>query len=116
MIFFFFLISLISSKVVNTLRKLFTEFDKLCLKHNVYKVYTIGDCYVVLGIVDGKILMKKKMLTFFLILANHRDESLEAKNVIEMAFSMIEVIRKVRVEINFNELDMRIGIHTVNKS
>ena len=30
-----------------------------------------------------------------------------------MAFSMIEVIRNVRIEINFSELDMRIGIHTV---
>lgn len=30
-----------------------------------------------------------------------------------MGFSMIEVIRNVRMEINFNELDMRIGIHTV---
>ena len=30
-----------------------------------------------------------------------------------MGFSMIEVIRTVRMEINFHELDMRIGIHTV---
>ena len=53
------------------------------------------------------------MILFFCLIANHRDESLEAKNVIDMAFSMIEVIRNVRAEINFNELDMRIGIHTV---
>ena len=32
-----------------------------------------------------------------------------------MGFSMIEVIRKVRAEINFLSLDMRIGIHTVKK-
>lgn len=35
--------------IVEMLRKLFEEFDKKCLEHNVYKVYTIGDCYVVLG-------------------------------------------------------------------
>ncbi len=35
------------------LRKLFTEFDRACLEMNTYKLYTIGDCYVVLGVVDG---------------------------------------------------------------
>ena len=30
-----------------------------------------------------------------------------------MGFSMIDVIRKVRNEINFHSLDMRIGVHTV---
>lgn len=34
------------------LRNLFTEFDKKCLIMNTYKLYTIGDCYVVMGIVD----------------------------------------------------------------
>ena len=40
------------SQVVNMLRNLFTEFDKSCLLKNCYKLYTIGDCYVVFGIVD----------------------------------------------------------------
>lgn len=30
-----------------------------------------------------------------------------------MAFSMIEIIRKVRKQINFMGLDMRIGVHIV---
>jgi hypothetical protein len=34
------------------LRNLFTEFDKKCLTQNTYKLYTIGDCYVALGIID----------------------------------------------------------------
>lgn len=38
-----------AEQVVTMLRTLFSEFDKTCLKYNVYKVYTIGDCYVVLG-------------------------------------------------------------------
>ena len=76
---------------------LFTEFDKMTVKLNVYKVYTIGDCYVVLGFLD----------------ASKRDPGLEASNLVKMGLSMIEIIRKVRKIINFDELDMRIGIHTV---
>lgn len=44
-------------QVVRMLRSLMTEFDKEALRHNVYKVYTIGgkflfilDCYVVMGL------------------------------------------------------------------
>ena len=39
--------------VVNMLRNLFTDMDKMCLKFNVYKVYTIGDCYVVMGFTNS---------------------------------------------------------------
>jgi len=30
------------SVVVYMLKELFTKFDQICLKHNVYKLYTIG--------------------------------------------------------------------------
>lgn len=83
--------------VVKMLKNLFTEFDKMCVKHKVYKVYTIGDCYVVLGFLQAK----------------NRDPVREAKNVVKMGLSMIEIIRNVRAIINFDDLDMRIGIHTV---
>jgi len=33
---------------------IFTEFDKACIKNEVYKVYTIGDCYVVMGTLNAK--------------------------------------------------------------
>ena len=82
--------------VVNMLRSLFTEFDKRCLFHKVYKVYTIGDCYVVMGFLN----------------ANHRNPLEEAKNVVKMGLSMIDIIRDVRRSINFPSLDMRIGVHT----
>ena len=52
------------------LRNLFTEFDKTCLYKNTYKLYTIGDCYVVTGVVD----------------ASQRDPPREAKNIVEMGF------------------------------
>jgi len=41
------------AKVVKLLRELFESFDKICLVHNVFKLYTIGDCYVVLGLIKS---------------------------------------------------------------
>lgn len=82
------------------LSKLCTEFDKICLKYHVYKVYTIGDCYVVMGFTDK----------------DKRNPGVEANNVVQMALSMIDIIRETRKEINFNDLNMRIGIHTVNSN
>ncbi len=35
------------------LRSLFTRFDQCCLDLNLYKLYTIGDCYVVMGIINA---------------------------------------------------------------
>ena len=84
-------------EVLSMLRELFTEFDKLCLNYKVYKLYTIGDCYVVLGFLDIK----------------NRDPSMELLKVLMVAFNMIEIITNVKRRINFNDLNMRIGIHTV---
>ena len=77
------------------LRDLFTEFDKLCLQNDVYKLYTIGDCYVALGLVD----------------ANERNFEEEARNVLQFAFGMINAIKSVRKK--NPELEMRIGLHIV---
>lgn len=63
-------------QVVVMLRNLFTEFDKTCLIKNTYKLYTIGDCYVAVGVID----------------AFQRDPAQEAKNIVEMGFIMIETI------------------------
>ena len=84
-------------QVVKMLRSLFEEFDKLCLKFKVYKMYTIGDCYVVMGFNDKN---KRKFLD-------------EVKNTINMGFAMINIIANVRKEIKFEKLGMRIGVHTV---
>ncbi|KAL4439344.1 hypothetical protein ABPG74_017007 [Tetrahymena malaccensis] len=82
--------------VVKMLRELFIEFDKSCITRNVYKVYTIGDCYVVLGMTN----------------INNRIIHEEAKNVVDMGFSMIKTIQFVRDKVNNSDLQMRIGIHT----
>lgn len=85
-------------KVVEMLRRLFTDFDKCCLKFKVYKLYTIGDCYVVMGFTN----------------AYYRNPLQEALNVINMAAAMIDIIKRTRQEMDFMELNMRIGIHTGN--
>ena len=79
------------------LRSLFTEFDKECFENNVYKVYTIGDCYVILGMSD----------------LNSRKPAEEARNVLVVALKMLEIILIVRNKVNYHGLHMRIGIHTV---
>jgi class 3 adenylate cyclase len=82
------------------LSALFTEFDQVCLRYNNYKLYTIGDCYCALGFVD----------------ARDRNPPLEASNIVSMALEMVEIIREVREQVNFADLDMRIGIHTVRNN
>ena len=85
--------------VVHMLSTLFTSFDKVCYQYSLYKVYTIGDCYVVLSFVN----------------AANRDPEKEANSMVKMAMAMamIEIIREVRAQVKFEELDMRIGIYTV---
>jgi hypothetical protein len=34
------------------LKYLFVEFDKICQEKECYKLYTIGDCYVAIGMID----------------------------------------------------------------
>ena len=80
------------------LSRLFTEFDQECSRLNLYKVYTIGDCYVVMSFVDKK---------------SRKTPSEEANGVVQLAISMIKTINKVRKQVNFPALNMRIGIHTV---
>jgi len=79
------------------LSRLFTDFDKQCEALGIYKVYTIGDCYVALGFIDKN---------------NRAAPQEEAYKIIQFAFKMVEIIQKVRKEIQFEKLDMRIGIHT----
>lgn len=85
-------------QVIEMLSKLFTDFDQECNRLNLFKVYTIGDCYVVMGFMDKK---------------NRKPPQEEANDVVQLAICMIQIIRKVKKQINFPELNMRIGIHTV---
>jgi phospholipid-translocating ATPase len=88
------------TEVVNMLSELFRKFDDAAKDCNVYKVHTIGDCYVVIGF-TGK------------VARNERNLREEAKNVVCMGERMIDIIKEIREKVCFPELDMRIGIHTV---
>jgi phospholipid-translocating ATPase len=83
------------NEIVEMLSELFTSFDRLCVELDVYKVCTIGDCYVVMGLSSNGI----------------RNEVLECVNVVKMAFKMIEVINE-KNEQHSSKLNMRIGLHT----
>jgi len=86
------------NEVFALLREVFTEFDKLCLKNKVYKLYTIGDCYVAISLTETE----------------NRNIYEEAKNIVIFAFHMLEVISLVRKKNEaYKKFDMRIGIHTV---
>lgn len=85
-------------QVVEMLSRLFTEFDKECNRMNLFKLYTIGDCYVVMGFLDKH---------------NRKNPAEEANDVVQLGISMISIIQKVRKMIKFEQLNMRIGIHTV---
>lgn len=82
-------------EIVNMLSELFTMFDNSCVKHDVYKVHTIGDCYVAMGYTGQ----------------DTRDVLTECNNILEFALEMLETIQKVTIE-NEIDLNMRIGIHT----
>lgn len=82
-------------EIVGMLSELFTSFDKNCVKHNVYKVHTIGDCYVAMGFTGQA----------------NRNHLQECLNIIEFAQQTIDIIKMVNLENGIN-LNMRIGIHT----
>lgn len=86
-------------QVIELLSKLFTEFDKECNRLGLYKLYTIGDCYVVSSIVDRR---------------NRKTPTEEASDVVNLGLRMIDIIVKVRKLVGFEKLDMRIGVHTGN--
>lgn len=84
-------------QVVAMLSSLFTDFDKECNRLGLFKIYTIGDCYVVMSFLDKN---------------NRRDIKEEASAVAQMGISMIRIINSVRKKLRI-DLNMRIGIHTV---
>lgn len=69
-------------EVVELLSKLFSRFDNLCEDNKVYKVHTIGDCYVIMGY-NGRIDKNKRMRAVV---------TDEANRVIICGLEMIDII------------------------
>ncbi|CAG9331780.1 unnamed protein product [Blepharisma stoltei] len=85
-----------AKEVVGMLSEFFTRFDKLCVEFNVYKVHTIGDCYVAMGL-NGT--------------DYERNPSQECLNIINFAQALLQTIDIVNDGLILN-LKMRVGIHT----
>ena len=92
-------------EVVNLLSRLFSKFDQLCEQIGVYKVHTIGDCYVIMSY-TGKIAKERRSPVM---------QIEEAFRVIQVGLEMINIIAEERNKTKnpaLRNLDMRIGIHT----
>ena len=69
------------------LHKLFTKFDNLCEKYNLYKVETIGDCYMVAsGLISTQTNHARTIVAF-------ADELLRAASTVQMPTGMPVVVR-----------------------
>lgn len=79
-------------KLVVILNEIFTEFDKIAVKHNLEKIKTIGDCYMLAGGIPVA------------------DET-HTERVALASLEMLEVFQAIQKNWQM-EVDIRIGIHT----
>ncbi|CAF0804093.1 unnamed protein product [Didymodactylos carnosus] len=82
------------TETCDMLNRLYSVFDSLLEKFDVYKVETIGDAYMV---ASG---------------APERNGNKHANEISNMALAILKSKHKVRVPKTFVELKLRIGIHT----
>lgn len=78
--------------IVDLLRDLYQDFDKICYELKLFKVCTIGDCYFLISY-QG---------------VNNDNPLDEAVRTVKMAMMMIKILKSK----NNPSLNMRIGIHT----
>ena len=96
--------------------EIYSKFDRSCRINDVFKLYTIGDCYVLMGLNSDNVNEKRKE---------------EAKRVIETGIKMLNIFKYVKEQYlkkipsygghssdfdSFKKLDIRIGIHTVEQN
>ncbi|KAF5836773.1 nucleotide cyclase [Dunaliella salina] len=95
--------------VMLLLNTLFSRFDSLTDKFNVFKLETAGDCYVV----TAGILSNEERNGFVSTLESH-DPAASARRVMEFAKALLEETAKVKMPPSSGEasVQVRIGIHT----
>ncbi|XP_061669134.1 adenylate cyclase type 8 isoform X3 [Syngnathoides biaculeatus] len=84
--------NLSAQDLVRTLNELFGRFDRLAEEHHCMRIKILGDCYYCVSGVP-------------------EPQRAHARHCVEMGLAMINTIRAVRKQLNFN-IDMRIGIHS----
>uniref|UniRef100_A0A8C5H0H8 adenylate cyclase n=1 Tax=Gouania willdenowi TaxID=441366 RepID=A0A8C5H0H8_GOUWI len=84
--------NLSAQDLVQTLNELFGRFDRLADEHHCLRIKLLGDCYYCVSGVP-------------------EPQRAHARYCVEMGLAMINTIRFVRKQLNFN-MDMRIGIHS----
>ncbi|XP_053737609.1 adenylate cyclase type 8 [Synchiropus splendidus] len=84
--------NLSAQELVRTLNELFGRFDHLAEEHQCLRIKILGDCYYCVSGVP-------------------EPQRAHARHCVEMGLAMINTIRAVRKQLNF-DMDMRIGIHS----
>uniref|UniRef100_A0A8C4H6P1 adenylate cyclase n=1 Tax=Dicentrarchus labrax TaxID=13489 RepID=A0A8C4H6P1_DICLA len=84
--------NLSAQDLVRTLNELFGRFDRLADEHHCLRIKILGDCYYCVSGVP-------------------EPQRAHARHCVEMGLAMINTIRSVRKQLNF-DMDMRIGIHS----
>lgn len=99
------------------LNDLFHVFDGMCDEYNVYKLETVGDCYVAtVGVVTGMVVSSK----LYGFEASPNDSLVKqactsnSKDLVGFAKAMVRGSRKVLKPVLNTPATMRIGIHTGN--
>ncbi|KAJ9531080.1 hypothetical protein QJQ45_000891 [Haematococcus lacustris] len=94
-------------QVMNFLNTLYSAYDHLVDKHGVYKLETVGDCYVVVG---G--LMQKDAEGFVAINRQSIDREAHAMAVLDFALDMMSMASTVVMPHNQQPVVVRCGIHS----
>ncbi|XP_028253278.1 adenylate cyclase type 8 isoform X2 [Parambassis ranga] len=84
--------NLLAQDLVRILNELFGRFDRLAEEHHCLRIKLLGDCYYCVSGVP-------------------EPQRAHARYCVEMGLAMINAIRFVRKQLNF-DMDMRIGIHS----
>jgi class 3 adenylate cyclase len=84
-----------AEQAVNLVTRLFADFDEQTVNLGVYKVCTIGDAYLVVNEPRTQQL----------------DVTGDCEKVFQMAKRMLQIIVRVREQVNHKDLDMRVGLH-----
>eukprot|EP00798_Chlamydomonas_sp_ICE-L_P026851 gene26851-4454_t len=96
-----------AADVLTFLNQLFTPFDLMCDMHDVQKVETAGDCYIIAaGIIE------KELETGFCNIMQEHDPVHSATKVLAFAKNMLSYSKTVVMPHNQQPVVIRIGMHT----